>query len=161
MKNKDFDKNKTKEEYYKKYGTKVRFLFGYINHLIYDESDKFEISLRVFVPKKYFEKYKNNDIFTTMDLFKKTSLFEELTMQTIKIDFEKKDFIKPDFFIKNNIEIIPYFSKGIEKQKCLSKNQFFELLKQNEVKELNYLCFLFLGLFCEEEYEYFERGKYE
>ncbi|EQA6816374.1 hypothetical protein ACX6LZ_001806 [Campylobacter jejuni] len=37
----------------------------------------------------------------------------------------------------------------------ISKEKFFELLKQNEVKELNYLCFLFFGSFCKEEHKYF------
>lgn len=31
--------------------------------------------------------------------------------------------------------------------------------KINEVKELNYLCFLFFGSFCEEEYQYFSNIK--
>ncbi|MCW1536681.1 hypothetical protein OLR75_00015, partial [Campylobacter jejuni] len=68
-----------------------------------------------------------------MDLFKKTPIFE-LIEQTIKIDFEKQEFVIPDFFIKRNIEIIPYFSQGIEAEKNISKEKFFELLKQNEVK---------------------------
>ncbi|EDN5970370.1 hypothetical protein FW696_05425 [Campylobacter coli] len=62
-------------------------------------------------------------------------------------------------FIKHDIEIIPYFTQGGEKEEELSKEKFFELLKQNKIKELNYLCFLFFGLFCEEEYEYFCKVK--
>ncbi|ECK7755039.1 hypothetical protein HG293_001744, partial [Campylobacter jejuni] len=146
----------SKEEYFKKYNVGIRFLFGC------DLNQKNEtemISLRVFLPKKHFQEYKNIDIFKTMDLFKKTPLFKELIEQSIKIDFEKREFVMPDFFIKHDIEIIPYFSQGAEIEKNLSKNQFFELLKQNEIKELNYLCFLFFGLFHEEEYEYFCKAK--
>lgn len=107
------------------------------------------------MPKKHFQEYKNIDIFKTMDLFKETLLFKGLTEQSIKIDFEKREFVMPDFFIKHDIEIIPYFTQGGEKEEELSKEKFFELLKQNKIKELNYLCFLFFGLFCEEEYKYF------
>ncbi|EKZ8976165.1 hypothetical protein RFA01_001823 [Campylobacter coli] len=142
----------SKEEYFKKYNVGIRFLFGC------DLNQKNEtemISLRVFLPKKHFQEYKNIDIFKTMDLFKKTPLFKELIEQSIKIDFEKREFVIPDFFIKRNIEIIPYFSQGIEAEKNISKEKFFELLKQNKIKELNYLCFLFFGSFCKEEYEYF------
>ncbi|EIV6476758.1 hypothetical protein IY972_05145 [Campylobacter volucris] len=138
----------SKEEYYEKYAVGIRFLFGYgiSNEMI---------SLRVFLPKKYFQEYKVLDIFKVIDLFKQTPLFEELTEQTIKIDFEKKEFVIPDFFVKNDIEIIPYFSQGVELEKEINKNQFFEFLKQNGVKELNYLSLSFLGFFCKEEYEYF------
>lgn len=52
------------------------------------------------MPKKHFQEYKNIDIFKTMDLFKKTPLFKELIEQSIKIDFEKREFVMPDFFIK-------------------------------------------------------------
>ncbi|HEF3247432.1 TPA: hypothetical protein R9A20_001614 [Campylobacter jejuni] len=142
----------SKEEYFKKYNVGIRFLFGC------DLNQKNEtemISLRVFLPKKHFQEYKNIDIFKTMDLFKETPLFKELIEQSIKIDFEKREFVMPDFFIKHDIEIIPYFTQGGEKEEELSKEKFFELLKQNNIKELNYLCFLFFGLFCEEEYKYF------
>nr|WP_286014894.1 hypothetical protein [Campylobacter jejuni] len=145
----------SKEEYYNKYGVGVRFLFGYDNFLVCDKEDEFQLNVRTIVPKKYFEQYKNINIFQAMDLFKKTPIFEQLIEQTIEIDFEKQEFVKPVFFIKHNIEIIPYFSQGIEAEKNISKEKFFELLKQNEVKELNYLCFLFFGSFCKEEYEYF------
>ncbi|EME0331853.1 hypothetical protein VXI52_001875, partial [Campylobacter jejuni] len=104
---------------------------------------------------KHFQEYKNIDIFKTMDLFKETLLFKGLTEQSIKIDFEKREIVMPDFFIKHDIEIIPYFTQGGEKEEELSKEKFFELLKQNKIKELNYLCFLFFGSFCKEEYEYF------
>ncbi|MCV3414631.1 hypothetical protein L8V81_07765 [Campylobacter lari] len=137
----------SKEEYYEKYAVGIRFLFGYEQ-----ENDYKTISLRVYLPK--FREYENIVIFEAIELFKKTQLFEELTKQTIKIDFEKQEFIIPDFFIKHDIEIIPYFSQGIETEKNISKDEFFEFLKQNEVKELNYLCFLFFGYFCKEEYEY-------
>ncbi|EFP2932879.1 hypothetical protein HP672_001816, partial [Campylobacter jejuni] len=120
-----------------------------------DKEDEFQLNVRTIVPKKYFEQYKNFNIFQAMDLFKKTPIFEQLIEQTIKIDFEKQEFVIPDFFIKRNIEIIPYFSQGIEAEKNISKEKFFELLKQNEVKELNYLCFLFFGSFCKEEHKYF------
>ncbi|ECP6190647.1 hypothetical protein IZH86_05215 [Campylobacter coli] len=150
----DYEKFQTmsKEEYFKKYNVGIRFLFGC------DLNQKNEtemISLRVFLPKKHFQEYKNIDIFKTMDLFKETLLFKGLTEQSIKIDFEKREFVMPDFFIINDIEIIPYFTQGGEKEEELSKEKFFELLKQNKIKELNYLCFLFFGLFCEEEYKYF------
>ncbi|EAH6629306.1 hypothetical protein RMP56_001780 [Campylobacter jejuni] len=145
----------SKEEYYKKYNIGVRFLFGYDNFLVCDKEDEFQLNVRTIVPKKYFEQYKNFNIFQAMDLFKKTPIFEQLIEQTIKIDFEKQEFVIPDFFIKRNIEIIPYFSQGIEAEKNISKEKFFELLKQNEVKELNYLCFLFFGSFCKEEHKYF------
>ncbi|AJC85509.1 hypothetical protein IMC75_08420 (plasmid) [Campylobacter peloridis] len=138
----------SKEEYYEKYIVGIRFLFGYEQ-----ENDYKTISLRVYLPK--FREYENIVIFEAIELFKKTQLFEELTKQTIKIDFEKQEFIISKFFKENNIEIIPYFSQGIETEKKLSKDEFFEFLKQNEVKELNYLCFLFFSSFCEEEYEYF------
>lgn len=138
----------SKEEYYEKYIVGIRFLFGY------EQKNNYKtISLRVYLPK--FQEYENIVIFEAIELFKKTQLFEELTKQTIKIDFEKQEFIIPDFFIKHDIEIIPYFSQGIETEKNISKDEFFEFLKQNEVKELNYLCFLFFGSFCEEEYQYF------
>ncbi|EKJ5652999.1 hypothetical protein PJO11_001712 [Campylobacter coli] len=152
----DYEKFQTmsKEEYSKKYNVGIRFLFGCD---ICNQKDEIEmISLRVFLPKKHFQEYKNIDIFKAMDLFKEISLFKGLTEQNIKIDFEKREFVMPDFFIKHDIEIIPYFSQGAEIEKSLSKNQFFELLKQNEIKELNYLCFLFFGLFHEEEYEYYK-----
>lgn len=129
----------SKEEYFKKYNVGIRFLFGC------DLNQKNEtemISLRVFLPKKHFQEYKNIDIFKTMDLFKETLLFKGLTEQSIKIDFEKREFVMPDFFIINDIEIIPYFTQGGEKEEELSKEKFFELLKQNKIKELNYLCFL-------------------
>ena len=136
----------SKEEYFKKYNVGIRFLFGC------DLNQKNEtemISLRVFLPKKHFQEYKN------IDIFKTTPLFKELIEQSIKIDFEKREFVMPDFFIKHDIEIIPYFTQGGEKEEELSKEKFFELLKQNKIKELNYLCFLFFGSFCKEEYEYF------
>ncbi|EOJ1768251.1 hypothetical protein ACM2CL_001932 [Campylobacter coli] len=154
----DYEKFQTmsKEEYFKKYNVGIRFLFG----CDINQKDEIEmISLRVFLPKKHFQEYKNIDIFKTMDLFKETLLFKGLTEQSIKIDFEKREFVMPDFFIKHDIEIIPYFTQGGEKEEELSKEKFFELLKQNKIKELNYLCFLFFGLFCEEEYKYFCKAK--
>ncbi|EAV9783100.1 hypothetical protein FFZ81_09465, partial [Campylobacter jejuni] len=98
----DYEKFQTmsKEEYFKKYNVGIRFLFG----CDINQKDEIEmISLRVFLPKKHFQEYKNIDIFKTMDLFKETLLFKGLTEQSIKIDFEKREFVMPDFFIINDI----------------------------------------------------------
>ncbi|EPZ9031922.1 hypothetical protein ACXYJE_001642, partial [Campylobacter jejuni] len=78
----DYEKFQTmsKEEYFKKYNVGIRFLFGCD---INQKNETEMISLRVFLPKKHFQEYKNIDIFKTMDLFKETLLFKGLTEQSI------------------------------------------------------------------------------
>ncbi|EAH9688422.1 hypothetical protein EYX31_08320 [Campylobacter coli] len=155
----------SKKDYYKEFieNDVIRVIFGYKNEKEYDSDDYFEMSLRVWVGKEYFDEFLNNpkveNNMEVVKLFMETPFFKELAEQTIKIDFEKREFVMPDFFIINDIEIIPYFTQGGEKEEELSKEKFFELLKQNKIKELNYLCFLFFGLFCEEEYKYFCKAK--
>ncbi|WP_234284665.1 hypothetical protein [Campylobacter sp. TTU-622] len=156
----NYEKFKTmsKEEYCKKYEDGLRFLFGYD---ICNKKDEFEmVALRVYLPKKLFKEYKIIEDFKEMLSLQEKPLFKEFSKQIIKVDFEKKELITPDFFIQNDIEIIPYFSQVDETEKTekkINKNQFFELLKQNDIKELNYLCsYCIYGCyFWEEEYEYF------
>lgn len=152
----NYEKFKTmsKEEYCEKYEDGIRYLFGYD---ICNKKDKIEIiGLRVYLPKKIFKEYDIIEDYQEMFSFEETLFFKEFSKQIIKIDFEKKELITPDFFIQNDIEIIPYFSQGHETEKEISKNQFFKLLKQNNVKKLSNTCFCYCGcFFCEEEYEYF------
>ncbi|MCR6580351.1 hypothetical protein [Campylobacter insulaenigrae] len=146
----------SKEEYCKKYKDGLRYSFGYD---ICNKKDKVEIiGIRVYLPKRIFKEYKHIEDYKEILSFQETPFFEEFSNQIIKIDFEKKEFIAPNFFLKYDIEIIPYFSsQGYETEKEINENQFFKLLKQNNAKELSYACFFYCygSMFCEEEYQYF------
>lgn len=148
-----------KEKYYEKFknGHNVRFLFGYSNGKENEENDYFQMSLRVWINEKYFkESFENpkaeNSILNGINLFNETDFFKELEKQVIEIDFEKQEFVIPDFFVKNDIEIIPYFNLHNEN---IKPNVFFSFLKELKIKELKYLTTIVANNFHEDEIRYF------
>lgn len=118
-----------KQDYFNEFkgNDKIRVIFGYKNEKKHYSDDYFEMSIRVWIGKEYFDEFindpkvKNN--MEVVNLFLKTPFFKELEKQTIKIDFKNWDFIVPSFFKKHNIKIIPYFQLGNDED--LTPNQFF------------------------------------
>ncbi|ECL9126283.1 hypothetical protein FT318_08690, partial [Campylobacter coli] len=91
----------SKKDYYKEFieNDVIRVIFGYKNEKEYDSDDYFEMSLRVWVGKEYFDEFLNNpkveNNMEVVKLFMETPFFKELAEQTIKIDFKNWDFIIP------------------------------------------------------------------
>ncbi|OEX31123.1 hypothetical protein A0M79_09585 [Campylobacter jejuni] len=151
----------SKKDYYKEFieNDVIRVIFGYKNEKKYDSDDYFEMSLRVWVGKEYFDEFLNNpkveNNMEVVKLFMETPFFKELTEQIIKIDFENWDFIIPDFFKKHNIKIIPYFQLGNNEN--LSPKQFFMFLKELKVKELKYITTILCSKSIEDEYKFLHK----
>ncbi|MBK1973891.1 hypothetical protein JG677_07525 [Campylobacter sp. TTU-622] len=150
-----------KQDYFNEFkgNDKIRVIFGYKNEKKYYSDDYFEMSLRVWIGKEYFDEFindpkvKNN--MEVVNLFLKTPFFKELEKQTIKIDFKNWDFIVPSFFKKHNIKIIPYFQLGNDED--LTPNQFFSFLQEMKVKELKYITIILHSKSTEEEYKFLHK----
>ncbi|TKX28916.1 hypothetical protein [Campylobacter estrildidarum] len=148
-----------KEEFFNKFKNNddIRFLFGYANKENYESNDYFEMSLRVWIDRKYFNNPKIKNYAEMIKSFEKTSFFEEFKKQTIKIDFENStwNLIVPEFFEEHNIEIIPYFQLCDDED--LSPKQFFRFLQEMKVKELKYITYILSSKFTQEEYKYLHK----
>ncbi len=151
----------SKKDYYKEFieNDVIRVIFGYKNEKEYDSDDYFEMSLRVWVGKQYFDEFLNNpkveNNMEVVKLFMETPFFKELIDQSIKIDFENWDFIITDFFKKHNIKIIPYFQLGNNEN--LSPKQFFIFLKELKVKELKFITTILCSNSIEDEYKFLHK----